>query len=43
MGSDINRRIADSMESGLVWFDAELRIVDANRAARDVLGLATAS
>jgi len=39
VGSDINRRIADSMESGLVWFDAELRIVDANRAARDVLGL----
>jgi PAS domain-containing protein len=39
VGIDNNRRIADSMESGLLWFDAELRIVDANRAARDMLGL----
>jgi PAS domain S-box-containing protein len=37
--TDINRRIFDSLESGVLWFDAELRIVDANRAAREVLGL----
>ena len=29
----------DSLESGLLWFDGDLRIVDANRAAREVLGL----
>jgi len=34
-----DRRILDSLESGLLWFDAERRIVDANRAAREVLGL----
>jgi len=34
-----DRRILDSLESGLLWFDADLRIVDANRAAREVLGL----
>jgi len=34
-----DRRIIDSLESGMLWFDDELRIVDANRAARDVLGL----
>jgi PAS domain S-box-containing protein len=37
--TDINRRIFDSLESGMLWFDADLRIVDANRAARVVLGL----
>jgi PAS domain S-box-containing protein len=37
--ADNDRRIVDSLESGLLWFDAELRIVDANRAARFVLGL----
>jgi PAS domain S-box-containing protein len=37
--TEINRRILDSLESGLMWFDAERRIVDANRAAREVLGL----
>jgi PAS domain S-box-containing protein len=34
-----DRRIFDSLESGLLWFDEELRIVDANRAAREALGL----
>jgi PAS domain S-box-containing protein len=34
-----DRRIIDSLESGLLWFDADLRIVDANSAAREVLGL----
>jgi PAS domain S-box-containing protein len=34
-----DRRILDSLESGVLWFDAALRIVDANRAAREVLGL----
>jgi PAS domain S-box-containing protein len=37
--TDINRRIFDSLESGVLWLDAELRIVDANRAAREVLAL----
>ena len=39
MAADHDRRIVDSLESGLLWFDADLRVVDANRAARDVLGL----
>ncbi len=39
MAADNDRRIIDSLESGLLWFDADLRIVDANRAARVVLGL----
>jgi len=39
VAADNDRRIADSLESGLLWFDADLRIVDANRAAREVLGL----
>ena len=39
MGTDNNRRILDSLESGVLWFDEELQIVDANRAAREVLGL----
>jgi PAS domain S-box-containing protein len=34
-----DRRILDSLESGVLWLDTELRIVDANRAAREVLGL----
>jgi PAS domain S-box-containing protein len=34
-----DRRILDSLESGLIWFDEELRIVDTNCAAREVLGL----
>ena len=34
----IDRRIFDSLESGLLWFDERLRIVDANHAAREVLG-----
>ena len=34
-----DRRILDSLESGVLWLDTELRLVDANRAARDVLGL----
>ena len=34
-----DRRIVDSLESGLLWFDEGLRVVDANRAAREVLGL----
>jgi PAS domain S-box-containing protein len=34
-----DRRIFDSLESGVLWFDEELRIVDANRAAREALGL----
>jgi len=37
--SETSRRIFDSLESGMLWFDAELRIVDANRAARTVLGI----
>ncbi len=43
MATDSNRRIVDSLESGLLWFDEQLRIVDANRAAREVLGLDDAS
>ncbi len=39
MAAGMDRRIVDSLESGLLWFDGELRIVDANRAAREVLGL----
>ena len=39
MESETSRRIFDSLESGVLWFDAELRIVDANRAAREVLGI----
>ena len=39
MAAGNDRRIFDSLESGLLWFDEELRIVDANRAAREVLGL----
>lgn len=39
MAAGMDRRIVDSLESGLLWFDEELRIVDANRAAREVLGL----
>ena len=39
MEIDINRRLFDSLESGMLWFDDQLRIVDANRAAREVLGL----
>ena len=39
MTTDLSRRIWDSLESGMLWFDTELRIVDANRAAREVLGL----
>ena len=34
-----DRRIVDSLESGLIWFDEQLRIVDVNCAAREVLGL----
>jgi len=39
LAADNDRRIVDSLESGLLWFDADLRVVDANRAAREVLGL----
>ena len=39
MEPDTSRRIFDSLESGMLWFDAELRIVDANRAAREMLGI----
>ena len=39
METDIDRRIFDSLESGMLWFDDELRIVDANRSARELLGL----
>ncbi len=39
VAADNDRRIVDSLESGLLWFDTDLRIVDANRAAREVLGL----
>ena len=39
MAAGNDRCIVDSLESGLLWFDADLRIVDANRAARMVLGL----
>ena len=39
MDSEMNRAVLDSLESGLMWFDADGRIVDANRAAREVLGL----
>ena len=39
MAAGNDRRIVDSLESGLLWFDDGLRIVDANRAAREVLGL----
>ena len=39
MADHDDRRILDSLESGVLWLDTELRLVDANRAARDVLGL----
>ena len=39
MESETSRRIFDSLESGVLWFDEQLRIVDANRAARELLGL----
>ena len=39
METETDRRLLDSLESGVLWFDAELRIVDANRAAREALGL----
>jgi PAS domain S-box-containing protein len=34
-----DRRIFDSLDSGVLWYDAQLRIVEANRAARAALGL----
>jgi PAS domain S-box-containing protein len=37
---DLHRRIFDSLDIGIVWYDARLRIVDANRLARRTLGLA---
>ena len=39
MTHDLDRRILDSLESGVLWFDAQLRLVDANRAARTGLSL----
>ena len=39
MATGNDRRILDSLESGLLWFDEQLRIVDANGAARAALGL----
>ncbi|MBC7662579.1 MAG: PAS domain-containing protein [Caulobacter sp.] len=39
METDTPRRLFDSLESGMLWFDDQLRIVDANHAAREVLGL----
>jgi PAS domain S-box-containing protein len=36
---DMHRRLFDSLDLGIVWYDAALRIVDANRVARRVLGL----
>ena len=39
MEPETRRRIFDSLESGVLWFDDQLRIVDANRAAREVLGM----
>lgn len=33
------RRVFDSIDSGVLWYDMELRIVDANRAARRALDL----
>ena len=39
MESETSRRIFDSLESGVLWFDEQLRIVDANRAARELLGI----
>ena len=39
MEPETSRRLFDSLESGVLWFDEALRIVDANRAAREVLGL----
>jgi len=37
--TDIDRRIFDSLDSGVLWFDAGMRVVEANRVARDLLGL----
>ncbi len=39
MDTDLDRRILESLDSGVLWFDAGLFLVDANRAARDGLGL----
>jgi len=36
---DLHRRIFDSLDIGIVWYDAQLRIVGANRVARRVLCL----
>jgi PAS domain S-box-containing protein len=35
----IDRRLFDSLDTGVVWYDARLRIVEANRMARQVLSL----
>jgi PAS domain S-box-containing protein len=35
----LQRRIFDAIDSGVVWYDAQARLVDANRSARRVLGL----
>ncbi len=34
-----DRRLFDTLDSGVIWCDAQLRIVEANRAARLALGL----
>ena len=37
--SSFDRRPYDSLDSGVLWYDADLRIVEANSAARRALGL----
>jgi PAS domain S-box-containing protein len=37
--TQLNRRIFDAMDNGVLWYDAELRVVDANLAARRMLAL----
>jgi PAS domain S-box-containing protein len=36
---EFDRRLYDSLDTGVVFYDARLRIVEANRSARQVLGL----
>ncbi len=37
--AQLNRRIFDTLDNGVLWYDADMRIIDANQAARRMLAL----